>query len=214
MSRANRSPRGGGRNGGTDSGPDRAADADVRAWVDLAAFDNRRYDPGRGGAVRCLWYLVSLLLFEGGWFPFSRFKCWLLRRFGATIGRGVTIKPHVRIKYPWRLTVGDHCWIGQEAWIDNIEDVWIGSHVCVSQQTYLCTGSHDYRRRSFDLLARPIRVEDGAWLGARSLLLGGTTVGANAIVSAGSVAMRDVPPGTIVCGNPAAVQRPRPEPEG
>ena len=173
------------------------------SWINLATFNNSDYRPGRGLFARTAWYFTSLLFFESGWFPLSRPKAWLLRRFGARIGRGLVIKPHVRIKYPWRLTVGDHCWIGQEVWIDNLDDVTLGSHVCVSQRAYLCTGSHDYRRRTFDLITRPIRVEDGAWLGAGCIVLGGATIGANAIVTAGSVATRDVSPAAIVVGNPA-----------
>ena len=105
-------------------------------------------------------------LFENGLFPFNGLSS-LLRAFGAQIGRGVVIKPDVRIKFPWRLVVGKHTWIGQEAWIDNIAEVTIGSHVCISQGVYLCTGSHDHRKRAFDLIHKPIRVGDGAWLGER-----------------------------------------------
>ena len=184
-------------------------DRSPEPYVDLASFDRTRYQPGRGFGVRLLWYFVSLVVFEGGWVPVSRPKSWLLRLFGARIGRGVVIKPHVRIKYPWRLSVGDHCWIGQEAWIDNLADVQLGDHVCLSQRVYLCTGSHDYRRQSFDLITATIQVGSGAWIGAASLVLGGIEVGPNAIVAAGSVVTRNVAEATIVAGNPA---RPRPHP--
>ncbi len=183
--------------------PSADSPAEGQAWVDLASFSNPEYDLQRGMLVRTAWYFVSVLVFESGWFPLSRLKTSLLRLFGAGIGEGVVVKPHVRIKYPWRLVVGDHCWIGQGTWIDNIENVSIGSHVCVSQLTYLCTGSHNYRVRTFDLDAREIRVADGAWLGARCLILGGVTVGANALVTAGSVVNRDVEAAAIVRGNPA-----------
>jgi putative colanic acid biosynthesis acetyltransferase WcaF len=175
------------------------------AWVNLAEFDNRWYAPGRGRIVRSLWYLISLIAFESGWFPFMRPKRSLLRLFGARIGRGLVIKPRVWIKYPWRLVVGDHCWIGQGAWIENLADVRIGNHVCVSQQVYVCTGSHDYRTRTFDLIARPVEVGDGAWLGARALVLGGVTIRANAVVAAGSVVTKEVPAAAIVAGQPARV---------
>jgi putative colanic acid biosynthesis acetyltransferase WcaF len=178
--------------------------AETPAWVDLGSFDNRpHYDPGRGWPIRCAWYFVGLLLFESGWLPLSGVKRWLLRRFGARVGQGVVIKPNVRIKYPWRLTIGDHCWIGQDVWIDNVADVDVGNHVCISQLAYLCTGSHDYRRRSFDLITGAIRIGNGAWIGARVLVLGGITVHANAVVAAGSVVTRDVPAAAIVAGNPA-----------
>jgi len=190
----------------TDHSPtdDSAGDS----WVDLSSFDNAWYRPGRGPIVRTAWYFVSLIFFESGWVPLSWPKRKLLRLFGARIGDGLVIKPHVRIKYPWRLVVGDHCWIGQEAWIDNLADVRLGNHVCVSQQVYICTGSHDHRKRAFDLVTRPVEIDDGAWLGARGLILGGVKIGANAIVAAGSVVTRDVPPAAIMAGNPA---RPREE---
>lgn len=178
------------------------AAADV-AWVDLAAFDNSDYYPGRGLLVRTLWYYASLAIFECGWLPVSGAKVWLLRQFGARIGQGVVIKPHVRIKNPWRLTVGDYCWIGQGAWIDNLADVEIGDHVCISQLAYLCTGGHDHRRVTFDLIAKPIRVGHGAWIGARSTVMPGVTIGANSVLAGGSVAVKDVPPGVVAAGVPA-----------
>ncbi len=182
------------------------------AWVDLAPYTTGDYHPGRGAAVRLMWILVSWLLFEEGWFVLSSVKPWILRRFGATVGSGVTIKPNVRIKHPWRLVVGDHVWIGQGVWIDNIVDVTIGSHVCVSQGVYFCTGSHNYRRRSFDLDARPIHVGSGAWVAARATLLAGVSIGRNAIVAAGSVVTKDVKPAEIVAGNPARKLRDREPP--
>ena len=148
---------------------------------------------------------LGLLVMESGWFPLSGIKSRLLRLFGAKIGAGVVFKPHVRIKYPWRLEIGDHCWIGQETWIDNLADVAIGDHVCISQKTYLCTGSHDHRRSTFDLITGTIGVESGAWLGARCTILQNVTIGANAIVAGGSVVHKDVEPATIVGGNPAQV---------
>lgn len=162
---------------------------------------------------RTLWYFTSLMLFESGWFVSSGAKRSVLRWFGAKIGAGVVIKPHVRIKFPWQLAVGSHVWIGEETWIDNLAEVRIGNHVCISQGVYFCTGSHDYRTRSFDLLVSPIVVENGAWVAARSTLLPGVTIGANSLVAAGSVVHRDVAPASIVGGNPASFLRPRQPPE-
>ena len=176
---------------------------DEESFVDLGAFSNPEYDPGRGKLIRTVWYFVSLLVFESGLLPVSGLKRRVLRWFGATIGEGLVIKPHVRIKFPWRLTIGNHCWIGQEVWIDNQADVSIGNHVCVSQRTYFCTGSHDHRSRTFDLITKPIRIGDGAWLGAGSMVLGGATVHSNAVVAGGSLVVKDVPASTIVGGNPA-----------
>jgi putative colanic acid biosynthesis acetyltransferase WcaF len=186
-----------------DIRPATAPASPYRAWVDLSRFANPEYDSGRGPLARVLWYYVSLLTFESGWLPLSGVKRRILCLFGARVGRGVVIKPHVRIKYPWRLEIGDHCWIGQGVWIDNIDNVRIGSHVCVSQYAYLCTGSHDPARVAFDLIHKPIAVENGAWLAARCTILPGVTIGANAIVAGGSVVTRDVEPATVVAGVPA-----------
>ncbi len=180
-----------------------SASKDDASCVNLDKYCSREYDPGRGLLVRTIWYYVSLLVFEGGWFPFHGLKVLLLRRFGAKLGTGVRIKPQVRIKYPWRLTVGDHCWIGQEVWIDNLADVELGNHVCLSQRVYLCTGSHDHRSPGFELITGPIRVENGAWLGAGCLIVCGITIAANSLVAGGSVVTKNVPPATIVGGNPA-----------
>jgi putative colanic acid biosynthesis acetyltransferase WcaF len=182
---------------------DGSADKIVASAVDLAAYRPTNYSPGRGRMVRAAWYLTSLLLFEGGLFPFSSIKAGILRAFGARIGRGLVIKPRVRIKFPWRLTVGDHCWIGESAWIDNLAEVCLGDHVCVSQGVYLCTGSHDFRSRTFALITRPIQVQSGAWVAARATVLCGVSIGSNAVIAAGSVVSRDVAPGWIVGGNPA-----------
>ncbi len=190
--------------------PDRATKQ--QPWVDLAAFRNDEYSPGRGPLMRTAWYVVSLVIFESGWFPLSRLKASLLRVFGARIGQRLVIKPNVRIKYPWRLTIGDHCWLGQGVWIDNLADVRLGDHVCISQGAYLCTGSHDYRRRTFDLITAPIVVESGAWIGAGAIVLPNCIVGSNSLVAAGAVVRPSVGPTEIVAGNPARVVGHRSEP--
>lgn len=153
----------------------------------LAAYDNSWYDPGRGFVVRTIWYYVSLWIFESGWFPVSGAKAAILRCFGARIGTGLVIRPHVRIKYPWKLTVGDHCWIGQGVWIDNLEEVAVGNNVCISQSVYICTGSHNHRSPTFELLVKPIRIGDGAWLAARCTLLQGSVINSGAVVPACSI---------------------------
>ncbi len=97
------------------------------------------YTPGANLLQQLLWYFIGLPLFRSYWLPFTGFKVWLLRRFGAEIGQKVTIKPGVQIKFPWRLTVGDYVWIGEKAWLDNVAQITIESHVCLSQDVYLCT---------------------------------------------------------------------------
>ncbi|MEM6329832.1 MAG: WcaF family extracellular polysaccharide biosynthesis acetyltransferase [Planctomycetota bacterium] len=182
------------------------------SWTDLAGYTVGDYSPGRGPLWRLAWYYAGLLLLESGLLPFRSVPPLLLRAFGAKIGEGVVIKPGVRVKHPWLLEVGDHCWIGQDAWIDNIAPVKIGSHVCVSQGVYFCTGSHDHTTPRFELAERPITVGNGAWVAARATLLAGVTVGSNALVAAGSVVTKDVPRATIVAGVPARTIGPRKPP--
>ncbi|MCT0232990.1 putative colanic acid biosynthesis acetyltransferase [Synechococcus sp. CS-1327] len=129
----------------------------------------------------------------------------LLRAFGARLGRGGTCRPRFRVKFPWRLVVGDHCWLGEASWIDNPAPVVIGDRVCISQGAYLCTGNHDYRSVDFDLRLGPIQIDSDAWICAHCVVAPGTRVGAAAVVSLGSVASGVIAPGAIVAGNPAVV---------
>ena len=153
----------------------------------LSDYRNQFYHPGGSVLTRIAWYYSSLLLLESSWFPVSRLKCSILRLFGAQMGQGVVIHPNVRIKYPWKLRVGDNCWIGRDAWIDNLDTVTLESDVCVSQGAYLCTGSHDHRSATFDLKTGPIVIKHGAWICCRATVLGGSTVPRMTLVPANQV---------------------------
>lgn len=177
--------------------------------VRLSHFDNSAYHPGRPFATQLLWFMVGLPLLRASWLPFSGFRCWLLRRFGARIGLGVVCKPGVRVKYPWRLAVGDHSWIGEDCWIDNLADVAIGHNCCLSQGSYVCTGNHDWSDEAFSLITREVRIEDGCWVGARAMLLPGVTLHTGSIAAAGSVIARSIPAQEIHAGNPARFVRQR-----
>lgn len=161
------------------------------------------YTPGASFWKQILWYFVGEPLFRSYWLPFSGFKVWLLRCFGAKIGDRARIKPGVRVKFPWRLTVGDYVWIGEKAWLDNVAPIAIESHVCLSQEVYLCTGNHDWGDRNFKLICASIHIEQGSWLAARAVVGPGVTVGRGAVLCLGSVAGSSLKPMTIYAGNPA-----------
>jgi putative colanic acid biosynthesis acetyltransferase WcaF len=136
-------------------------------------------------------------------------KCSLLRLFGAKIGENVVVKPHVHIKYPWNLSIGDNSWIGEYVWIDNLDKVEIGSNVCISQGALILSGNHDYSSEAFTLLLKPIKIGDGAWIGAKSIVTQGVKVDAHAVLVVGSVASSDLEANGIYRGNPATVQKRR-----
>jgi putative colanic acid biosynthesis acetyltransferase WcaF len=170
--------------------------------TDLSSFNNDWYKPGRNVFVRFLWYLVCAAVFKSA-FPFSSIKVFLLRCFGAKVGKGVVIKPHVNIKYPWRLQVGNHVWIGEQVWIDNLADVKIEDNCCLSQGAMLLCGNHDYSKSTFDLMIGEITLKTGAWIGAKSVVCPGIAVGSHAVLSVGSIATKNLEAFTIYQGNPA-----------
>lgn len=175
----------------------------------LNQYDNAWYQPGKPVFVRLLWYYVNFLFFQSAWLPLSSLKVLLLRLFGASVGQGVTIKPSVNIKYPWRLNIGDYVWIGEHVWIDNLAHVHIGSHVCISQGAMLLTGSHDYKQPTFDLMIGDIVLEDGVWIGAQAVLCPGLTCHSHSVLAVNSVATADMQAYTIYQGNPAIAKRKR-----
>lgn len=167
------------------------------------------YRPGAPYWQQLLWYSLGSPLVQSYWLPWSALKIWILRSFGATIGQQVRIKPGVRVKFPWRLTVGDFVWIGENAWLDNLELIHLESHVCISQDVYLCTGNHDWRDPNFRLCPAPIHIQEGSWIAARSAIGPGVTVGRGAVLGLGSVTGRSLSPMTIYVGNPAQPLKPR-----
>ncbi|GAA3298044.1 hypothetical protein GCM10020295_32650 [Streptomyces cinereospinus] len=136
----------------------------------------------------------------------------MLRAFGARVGRRVLIRRGVRVHWPWRLSVGDDVWIGEDAWLLNLEQITIGNDVCVSQGALLCTGSHQHHHPTFEFDNGPIRLEPGAWVAARSVVLRGVTVGRGAVVGASAVARRDVAAGAVVTAGAGHEDRPRGDP--
>ncbi|NEQ26944.1 MAG: colanic acid biosynthesis acetyltransferase WcaF [Microcoleus sp. SIO2G3] len=161
------------------------------------------YTPGAPFWKQLLWYFVGAPLVESYWLPMSAFKVLILRLFGAKIGHCVRIKPGVRVKFPWRLTVGDYVWIGEDAWLDNIAPITIESHVCLSQGVYLCTGNHDWSHPDFKLIPAPIHIQQSSWIAAKSVIGPGVTVGWGAVLTLGGVIGCSLEPMTIYAGNPA-----------
>lgn len=170
--------------------------------TDLSKYDNSWYQPG-SQLKRWCWYLVNELFLRNPLNISSALKIFWLRLFGAKIGIGVVIKPHISIKYPWKLSIGKHCWIGESVWIDNLDQVTIEDHVCISQGAFLFCGNHDFTSVEFDLMIAPIILKRGCWIGAKSVVCPGITIGDHAVLTLGSVASTNLEPYGIYRGNPA-----------
>lgn len=177
--------------------------------TDLSSYNNSWYTPGAGKIKILLWYFVNVLFFINPLNPLSILKVFLLKLFGAKIGKGVIIKPNVNIKYPWLLEVGDFTWIGERVWIDNLAMVKIGKNCCLSQGSMLLCGNHNYKEPTFDLIVKEITLEDGAWVGAMSVVCPGVTLKSHAILTVQSVATETLEPYMLYKGNPAVKIRER-----
>ena len=159
--------------------------------------------------VLFLWILISGIIFQSS-IPFPiLLKKILLKLFGAKIGDGFVIKSKVNIKYPWKLIIGNHVWIGEGVWIDNLDFVNIHSNVCISQGAMLLTGNHDYRSSSFDLMMGPILLKEGVWIAAKSVVCPNVTCEKNSILTVGSILQKNTKENGIYKGNPAIYLRNR-----
>jgi putative colanic acid biosynthesis acetyltransferase WcaF len=177
--------------------------------TDLSTYNNHPFHPGGNALKRLLWFYVNAFFFKTSLIPINGFKVFLLRLFGAKIGKNVTIKPCVNIKYPWFLTIGDETWIGENVWMDNLVMTSIGANCCLSQGAILLTGSHNYKKTSFDLITKGITLEDGVWIGAGAIVNLGITAASHAVLTSGSIATVNLEAYSIYQGNPAIKIRER-----
>ena len=134
---------------------------------------------------------------------------YILKLFGAKVGKNVLLKPSINIKYPWKLTIGDYSMVGENVWIDNLEEVVIGRNVCISQGAMLLSGNHDYKKISFDLILGKIILEDGVWICAKSIVCANVICKTHSILSVNSTATSNLEPYSIYSGIPAVKIRNR-----
>lgn len=172
--------------------------------VDLSTYKNDSYQIGANQLTQLLWYAVNACFFNSPMLLPYAIKNALIRIFGAKIGHGVIIKPRVNIKYPWKLEINNNSWIGEGVWIDNLDKVIIGKNVCISQGALILSGNHDYSKPTFDLIVKKITIDDGAWIGAKSIITQGVHVGSHAVLVSGSLASSDLESFGIYRGNPAS----------
>ena len=173
----------------------------------LEGYTTGAFQRGAPAWKEALWVAVKCVFFVNPLPWPSTLRVALLRAFGARIGRGVVVRANVNITFPWRLDVGDHVWFGEEVLVLSLAPVRIESHVCLSQRTFLCTGSHRFETPMFELVTKPITIHERSWIAAQVFVAPGVEIGPGSMVAAGSVVLETVPAGTLVRENPAVVVR-------
>ena len=144
-------------------------------------------------------FLISRIVLRRAYMP-STIKVFFLRIQGARVGSRVLLAPSIRVQFPWNLEIGDDCWIGEEVWFIDHEKIIIGSNVCISQRSIICSGGHDYRSASLEYSHKPIEIKDGAWVCLDAKVLPGVTIGECSVISAGEVVRKSVPDYSMLVG--------------
>jgi len=158
---------------------------------------------GRPALMVQLWWLVQATLFR--WSPQFMYgwRVFLLRRFGARIGQKVLIRPTATITYPWKLTIGDHCWIGDDVTLYTLGELEIGSNTVISQKSYICTASHDIASEDFAIFDRKVTIGQKVWLAADVFVAPGVSIADGCVVSARSSVFANLPTLMVCKGTPA-----------
>jgi putative colanic acid biosynthesis acetyltransferase WcaF len=156
-----------------------------------------------------LWWLVQALFFKTSPQLLYGWRRFLLRIFGSKIGKKVIIRPSVKITYPWKLIIGDHSWIGDDVVLYTLGNIVIGENVVISQKSYLCTGLHDYKDKTFSIYSKPVTIEDECWLATDVYVAPGVVIGRGTVVGARSSVFKNLPSGKICLGSPAKIIKDR-----
>ncbi|WP_138497274.1 hormogonium polysaccharide biosynthesis acetyltransferase HpsU [Nostoc sp. PA-18-2419] len=173
-----------------------------KPFVDLRKYDQSGFDRGRPGWYILLWWVIQAIAFPLTPQPLNILRCTLLRLFGARIGKGVLIRPTARFTYPWKITIGNYSWIGDNVVLYSLDQINIGEHCIISQKSYLCTGSHDIQDPAFGLKTATITIENGAWVATDCFVGPGVKIGANAVIGARSSVFTNMPSGQVCWGSP------------
>ena len=178
-------------------------------YQDLSKFKVPEFFRNKSIWTIQLWWIVEAMLFHTSPQFLFGWRCFLLRFFGAKIGRNVKIRSSASITYPWNLSIGDHSWIGDDCTLYNLDKIVIGSNVALAHKVYLNTGGHDYKKITFDIFSKPIVIEDECWITNDVYIAPGVTIGKGAIIGARSTVLHDMPPGMICVGTPAKPNKKR-----
>jgi putative colanic acid biosynthesis acetyltransferase WcaF len=159
---------------------------------------------------RVLWNIVQATLFRFSPPRAFGWRRFLLRAFGGKIGDHSGLRASVRIFHPWLFEMGDWSILANGVIVYNLGPVKIGDHSVVSQDAYLCAGTHDYTQPNLPLLRPTITIGDGVWVAAQAFLGPGVNIGDNSVIAARACVVKDIPAGVVAGGNPCKVIKPRP----
>lgn len=181
--------------------------------INLKEYDQSWYSRGRNSGIVLLWWIIQGTLFRFSLHNMYRWRNFLLRLFGADIGKGVKIRSSAKFTYPWKVKIGDYSWVGDDTYFYSLAEIKVGSNCVISQKSYLCTGSHNTTDRHFGLIVKPIFIRDGAWIASDVFIYPGVTVHELGIAAARSTVLRDIPFNEIHAGFPAKLIKKRFEEE-
>lgn len=170
--------------------------------IDLSKYDQSWYSRGKSSLTILIWWFIQGTIFRFSLHNMYGYRRFLLRLFGAKIGKGVRIRPSAKFTYPWKVEIGDYSWVGDNVELYSLDNICIGSHCVISQKAYLCTGNHDIEDRAFGLITKPITIENYAWVGADSFIGLGVSIGKGSVIGARSSVFKSVEPWGIYYGNP------------
>ncbi|MEI5891479.1 colanic acid biosynthesis acetyltransferase WcaF [Bacillus cereus] len=181
--------------------------------VDLSKYNQSGYSRGKSGVVVLLWWFIQGTIFRFSLHNMYGWRNFLLRLFGAKIGKGVKVRASAKFTYPWKIYIGNYSWIGDNVQLYSLDEIYIGANCVISQESYLCTGSHNAKDPYFGLITKPIIIKDGAWVASDVFVYPGVTVHEMAVVAARSTVLKDIPANEIHAGFPTKFVKKRFEEE-
>ncbi|NVJ89816.1 MAG: colanic acid biosynthesis acetyltransferase WcaF [Flavobacteriaceae bacterium] len=175
----------------------------IRKYQDLTKFKVSKSFRGKSKLVTQIWWIVEKTLFAMSPQFFYGWRRFLLRLFGAKIGKNVLIRPTAKFTYPWKVEIGDNTWIGEQTILYSLGKIKIGNNVAIAHGVYFNTGLHDYTKEEFTILSKEIIVKDESWITNDVYIAPGVCIGKGVVIGARSSVYKNMPDGWVCYGNPA-----------
>lgn len=174
---------------------------------DLGSFKVPCGFRGASAAKVQLWWIVQASVFR--WTPQFAYevRAVILRLFGAKVGKNSRIRPSVQITYPWKVSLGDNVWLGDDVVLYSLGPIDIGDNSVISQKSYLCGGDHDMSAADFPIRSAPIKIGSRVWLATDVFVAPGVEVVDDVVVGARSSVFRNIHRSGVYVGTPAVFRR-------